>query len=88
MSKNLDPMIFYTRKIDVVHKKELSMLVLTRNLGETICIGENIKLTVLGITNRQVRIGIDAPREVAVHREEIYNKIQTEKAMGISNHKH
>jgi carbon storage regulator len=81
-------MRFYTRKIDVIHKKELSMLVLTRNSGETICIGENIKVTILAITHHHVRIGIDAPKEIAVHREEIYNKIQTEKAMGISFHKH
>lgn len=57
------------------------MLILTRKPGETIVIGDNIRIAVLGIEGRQVRIGIDAPKEVAVHREEIYDKIQAEKDM-------
>jgi carbon storage regulator len=64
------------------------MLVLTRNIGETICIGDNITVTVLAVTNQQIRIGINAPREVAVHREEIYQRIQNEKSMGIANKRH
>jgi carbon storage regulator len=56
------------------------MLVLTRNLTETICIGNNITVTVLGVANNQVRLGINAPREVAVHRKEIYERIQLEKS--------
>lgn len=62
------------------------MLILTRKLGESINIGENIKVSVLGIHGRQVRIGIDAPMNVVVHREEIYMRIQQEnkKASSIS----
>lgn len=54
------------------------MLILTRKLGESITIGDNIKVTVLGIYGRQVRLGIDAPLKVVVHREEVYVKIQQE----------
>ncbi|HWR81840.1 MAG TPA: carbon storage regulator CsrA [Candidatus Deferrimicrobium sp.] len=54
------------------------MLILTRRLGESITIGDNIKVSVLGIHGRQVRLGIDAPPSVVVHREEIYVKIQEE----------
>lgn len=54
------------------------MLILTRRLGETIMIGDNVNITVLGIKGHSVRIGIDAPQEVAVHREEIYRRIQNE----------
>ncbi len=54
------------------------MLILTRRLGESITIGDNIKVSVLGIHGRQVRLGIEAPPEVVVHREEIYVKIQEE----------
>lgn len=54
------------------------MLILTRKLGESITIGDNIKVSVLGIHGRQVRLGIDAPSEVVVHREEVYVKIQAE----------
>jgi carbon storage regulator len=54
------------------------LLILTRKLGESITIGDDIKVTVLGVFGRQVRIGIDAPSRVVVHREEIYVKIQQE----------
>lgn len=54
------------------------MLILTRRLGESITIGDDIKVSVLGIHGRQVRLGIEAPPEVIVHREEIYVKIQAE----------
>ncbi len=54
------------------------MLILTRKLGESITIGDEIKVTVLGIYGRQVRIGIEAPASIIVHREEVYLKIQEE----------
>lgn len=54
------------------------MLVLTRNTGETLCIGDDITVTVLAVHGNQVRIGINAPKSVAVHREEIYQRIQAE----------
>ncbi|PCJ41333.1 MAG: carbon storage regulator [Moraxellaceae bacterium] len=51
------------------------MLILTRRIGETIMIGDNVRITVLDVKGHQIRIGIDAPKEIAVHRSEIYDKI-------------
>lgn len=54
------------------------MLILTRRVGETVMIGDDVTITVLGVKGNQVRVGINAPKTVAVHREEIYERIKRE----------
>jgi carbon storage regulator len=58
------------------------MLILTRRVGETLMVGDDVTVTVLGVKGNQVRIGVNAPKDVSVHREEIYQRIQREKAAG------
>ena len=59
----------------------MSMLILTRRVGETITIGNDVTVKVLNVTGNQIRLGIKAPSDVAVHREEIFNKVQAEKSV-------
>ena len=61
------------------------MLILTRRVGETLMVGDDVSITVLGVKGNQVRIGINAPKEIAVHREEIYQRIKAEQASAASD---
>ena len=60
------------------------MLILTRRVGETLMIGDHVTVTVLGVKGNQVRIGVNAPKDVSVHREEIYERVQREKAAALA----
>ncbi|MFM7396046.1 MAG: carbon storage regulator CsrA [Gammaproteobacteria bacterium] len=55
------------------------MLILTRRVGETVMIGEEVSITILGVKGNQIRVGINAPKNVAVHREEIFERIKSER---------
>lgn len=62
--------------------EERGMLILTRRVGETVMIGNDVTVTVLGVKGNQVRIGVNAPKEIAVHREEIFERIKREEQSG------
>jgi carbon storage regulator len=61
------------------------MLILTRKLGESVTIGDDIKITILGVRGRQVRLGVIAPQKVTIHREEVYFKIQEENKRAVAS---
>jgi carbon storage regulator len=63
------------------------MLILTRRIGENVRIGDDVVVAVLGVKGNQVRIGINAPKGVAVHREEVYERIRQERARDAASHK-
>jgi carbon storage regulator len=65
--------------VAIMEKGDFIMLILTRRIGETLMIGDDVNITVLGVKGNQVRLGINAPKDVSVHREEIYLRIQQEK---------
>lgn len=60
-------------------------LILTRRIGESVIISDNITITIFGVKGNQVRIGCNAPKDVSIHREEIYQRIQAEKAAGVNH---
>jgi carbon storage regulator len=59
------------------------MLILTRRVGESLMIGTEVTVTVVAVKGNQVRLGVSAPKDVAVHREEVYDRVQAEKAQGL-----
>ena len=62
------------------------MLILTRRVGESVVIGDDVGITVLGVKGNQVRLGVKAPKEIAVHREEIYDRICNEREQRVTGH--
>ena len=69
----------YERSRSLQREKENAMLILTRRVGESVKVGDDITLTLLGVKGNQVRVGVNAPKHVAVHREEVYDRIIAER---------
>ena len=69
---------YFATAIFELERKEQTMLILTRRVGETVMIGDSVTVTILGVKGNQVRVGVNAPKEIAVHREEIYERIKRE----------
>lgn len=78
---NHDQLIVYSS----LKQKDCKMLVLTRKHDESIMIGDNVKITIIAIRGDKVRLGIEAPKDVSVHRQEVYEAIQREHRKGQSN---
>lgn len=68
-------------------QEDIQILILTRRVGETLMVGDDVTVTVLGVKGNQVRIGVNAPKDVAVHREEIYERIRKENETGHVAHR-
>jgi len=66
-------------QISTLRNKDIEMLVLTRRVGENMLVGDDVTITILGVKGNQIRIGIVAPKNVAVHREEVWKKVQQQK---------
>jgi carbon storage regulator len=71
---------------DCAKSKEAGMLILTRRIGETLMIGSNVTVTVVGVKGGQIRIGINAPKGIPVHREELYERIRCEQRKQCGTH--
>lgn len=76
------PFFSHAKAFYLLQNKDFKMLILTRRTGETLMVGDEVTVTVLGVKGNQVRIGVNAPKDVSVHREEIYERIQIEKGEG------
>lgn len=81
---NVRPTAADQRRIDLMQKGAQRMLILTRRVGERVMIGDDVAVTVLGMRSNQVRVGVEAPREISVHREEVYARIRKERIAAVA----